>query len=366
MLRRLRGLAIRPGAGAATVRHELAQHVVAIRSDVATAVADAFLVRHPECRERSDEQAWLLGDEAVRHHLDFLAAAVGLGHPRSFIDYALWCRRVHDARSIDATFLIEHLEFIERELADRLDGEAATAAATILYATRVALVTPPTVAPRNEPTTFSIPCRVYTDAAIAGRRPEALAVAREALQAGANLFDVYEGIIRDALYEIGRRWATTQITVAEEHMASAVTQFVLAALYETMPAAAVDRGRAVVTGVAGEMHQIGANIIADALEADGWDVRFLGTNIPEQAILATISEHDPALVGISLTTVASIARVATLIEQIRALPGPRRRVLVGGRAFVHTADLWNEVGADGFARDVRSAVAEARAPAREL
>lgn len=54
-----------------------------------------------------------------------------------------------------------------------------------------------------------------------------------------------------------------------------------------------------------ELHHVGANMVADVLEAHGWDVRYLGTNLPHRSILQAIREHQADWVGISATTLLS-------------------------------------------------------------
>jgi methanogenic corrinoid protein MtbC1 len=114
----------------------------------------------------------------------------------------------------------------------------------------------------------------------------------------------------------------------------------------------------VVTGVEGELHHIGANIVADVLEARGWDVRFLGTNMPRNGILRVIEQQRADVVGISVTMVFNIPQLISLIDEInRAFGRERVRVIVGGAAFRAARTLWKETGAHGFANDAREAAA---------
>lgn len=337
---------------------ELAREITHVRGQVAKAVTDTFLARHPDWIERYGERARAFGEEDAGHHLDFVAASVELGSPQSFVDYSIWCRGVLDSRGIDVAFLLENLHAIEDELRSSLSAAAFTAASA---AVRAGLGALEAAAAPPEPGPLSLACRLYSDAAVAGRRKDALAIVREALHETGSLLDVYVDIFQDALYEIGRRWASTGLTVAEEHMATATTQFILSVLYENAAPAAAKRGNAILTGVAGELHQVGANIVADALDADGWDVRFLGTNMPQAGILDAIEEHQPALVGISATIPGNVGTVGELIAAIRDRPGDTPRILVGGGAFRANPGIWREVGADGFSPDVRAAVEAARA-----
>ena len=49
-----------------------------------------------------------------------------------------------------------------------------------------------------------------------------------------------------------------------------------------------------MTGVPGELHHVGALMVSDMLEAQGWQIQFLGSNLPITSILATITDAKPA------------------------------------------------------------------------
>jgi methanogenic corrinoid protein MtbC1 len=121
-----------------------------------------------------------------------------------------------------------------------------------------------------------------------------------------------------------------------------------------LPTAEVARGNIVITGIQGELHQVGANLVADVLEADGWDVCFLGTNVPLAGILTALETHHAAVLGISATMLFSLPQVRELIAAVRARFGPHSpRIVVGGGAFRQLPYLAAELGADGSATDVR-------------
>jgi MerR family transcriptional regulator, light-induced transcriptional regulator len=198
---------------------------------------------------------------------------------------------------------------------------------------------------------------LYVQAILAGQRQPALGIALEALRAGHSLTDVYCDLLQPAQHRVGRLWERNEITVAREHMATAVTQYVVAQLYGRLEVPAATRGRAIVTGVEGELHQLGANMVADVLEAAGWSVHFLGTQLPHRDILQAIEEDEPAIVGVSTTMLFNLLRTARLVEDVRRRFGDGVRIVVGGGAFRSAPDVWRELGADGFGRDLRGALA---------
>lgn len=193
----------------------------------------------------------------------------------------------------------------------------------------------------------------FLQAIIASDRTSATAIARRAIAQSGDVIEVYAGLLQEALYEVGRRWQAGQFSVAQEHAATATVQFVLSSLYLDLPRGAPARGVAVVAGVAGEMHQVGAHMVADTLEGDGWRVHFLGTDVPLAALLQTIEEQQATLVGLSLTMPANLPVLAATIGALRDRFGDGLGVLVGGQGWLNT-DV-RSLGADASARDVLAA-----------
>ena len=198
------------------------------------------------------------------------------------------------------------------------------------------------------------------DALVAGKRRDAERVVLDALDEGMDPLDLYCDLVQPAMYEVGRLWEQNTITVAREHAATAIAEYVLGRVFARLPQAETARGRAVVVGPTGERHQIGPRIVADALEADGWDVRYLGIDVPDEATVASVLEHQAILVCISATLATTIPMVRDLIGKIRLVTADGARILVGGRAFV-VGGMWRAVGADGYGADARGAVEAARA-----
>ena len=196
---------------------------------------------------------------------------------------------------------------------------------------------------------------LYLQAILQGDKRAAMTVVEEALDSR-PVTAVYRGIVEASQVEIGRLWADNEITVAREHMATAVSQYVLSALYSRLPIAERSLGRAIVTGVEGEHHQLGANMVADLLEAEGWSVRFLGTQLPHRDIVAAVEEHGARVVGISATMHSNLPSVSHLVRSLREVGPEDLRIIVGGRAFHSASELWREVGADGIGRNLDEAI----------
>jgi len=328
-----------------------------LQRPVAEAVTEEFFRRHPDWVDRYGERGRARAVEDAQYHMDFLGGALVAGEPQAFAEYVRWARRVLEARGIAARFLRENLEQIGEALASRL-GPARPAVEAVVHAGLLACdESPGSISPPGPEDELAAERRLYSQAILHGQRNAAMGIVLESHRAGHPLLDLYLKILQPAQYEVGRLWECNAITVAEEHMATAITQSVMAQLYPLLPQQQPCYGRLVLTGVQGELHQLGGHMVADVLEARGWEVRFLGTNMPHAGILRVIEEQRPDAVGISTTMLFNLPKVRDLITTIRALPGPQpHRIVVGGAAFRAAPAAFREIGADACGLDLEQAI----------
>ena len=166
----------------------------------------------------------------------------------------------------------------------------------------------------------------YVDALVAGD----LALAERLIEdSGTDIRSLYLQVLQPALYEIGRRWQEAEISVAQEHLATATTQSLMARLAGRFDDRAPRRDRRVLVACAeGELHSIGVRMVADFLEADGWDVLFVGALSPPAAVaeLATAQRVDVVALSAALgQRVPEIRQGRRGRASARERPGDRRR-----------------------------------------
>ncbi|MFG0273753.1 MAG: B12-binding domain-containing protein, partial [Phycisphaerales bacterium] len=175
--------------------------------------------------------------------------------------------------------------------------------------------------------------------------------------------DAYLKSLVPAEQEIGRMWHAGELSVAEEHFATATTELVLSLLYPGLPRKEPHGRTCIVAGAQGNMHRLPVRIVADFLECDGWRVIDLGVDLPARDIAKAAADFEADLVCLSVTLSTHLRPARAVIEAVRAheaLAGAK--VLVGGQAFDAAPDTWKDLGADAMARDI----AEAQRAAREL
>jgi len=339
-------------------RVSLAEQLRGFRGQIAERVTEEFLRHYPGWVTRYGERARLRGVEDANFHQDFLAAAIETGEPQAYADYLRWASVVLESRGIEPRFLHENVDQIAEELAFRLSGPMAEDLAEFVKAAMSAALTGgaedlKAVSKESELGRIQ---GLYLQAILHGQRQAAVSIAVEAVRQGQSVVDIYADVLQESLYEVGRLWVTNRITVATEHMATAITQHVIAHLYPLVESAQPARGRMVITGVEGEHHQVGPNMVADVLESAGWDVRFLGANVPTASVAQAMKDHNADVLGISATMLSSLPGVRKLIEAVRAIGDREVKIILGGRAFSANPALYKELGAVGVAGDIREAL----------
>lgn len=261
------------------------------------------------------------------------------------------------ARGIRPTFLAEHLGQVGAALDSCLEPECAAVVRQTIRAGVDACDEADDDGQVVAEPTAQLERRQLVRSLYLGHRHAATTVALEQMRHGVSATDVAVDLIQPALYEIGALWQANRITVAQEHLATAIAQSILVRLYALQPQRAATRGAAVVCGISGERHQVGALIVADALDADGWDVRFLGADLPVRDILEAIAEHHAQVVGVSATMLFNLPAVTELIRALGERFGDDAPpVLVGGAVFRLRPELAARIGAAGTAPDARAAV----------
>jgi len=167
----------------------------------------------------------------------------------------------------------------------------------------------------------------------------------EAAGRGADLALLARDLIEPALDEVGRMWRSGQLSVAEEHLATALVFRSFSRQAATVPCPPLGAPRLLLSCLAGEFHELGVRIVSEVARAAGWQAEVLGANTPREAAIRFIALHRPDAVGLSLSLAAHLPECARTVEEIRKV-APRAKVLVGGFAFRYDDSLAALAGAD--------------------
>lgn len=176
--------------------------------------------------------------------------------------------------------------------------------------------------------------QAYLDDLVAGRRSACVAHVDALIAQGTAPRDLHVDLFQASLYEIGRRWEIGEVSVATEHVATAITEELLGRVFPHIARRAPVGHRAVVSCAADEFHQIGGRIVADTLEGMGWDVDFVGAGASVAELVDCVKQVPADLVAVSVSVDAHLTRMAETVRAVREAD-PRVPIAVGGRALGH-------------------------------
>ncbi|MBM3313202.1 cobalamin-binding protein [candidate division WOR-3 bacterium] len=199
--------------------------------------------------------------------------------------------------------------------------------------------------------------------AVTAMKPERVAeLARQVLAQGLSAEEAITTGLAAGMRQMGERFAAKQCFVPEVLLAARAMYAGFDILKEHMAGPGPARGRVILGVVQGDIHDIGKNIVKVMAQAAGFDVLDLGRTVPlvdfMRAAESGLAERpDGVVLGLSAlmtTTMTRMGKVVELLDGAGLRPGVK--VVVGGAPV--TERFARSIGADGWAPDAHSAVAE--------
>ena len=190
----------------------------------------------------------------------------------------------------------------------------------------------------------------YLEPLLRGDRKACRAVIEEAMQSGIPANSVYVHIIWPVMVEIENLLREDKISVVEEHLATRVNRTIVDQLQNKLPRRPAKNKKVVVCCAPDELQELGAQMMTDLFESDGWEVRFLGGGLTNDDILAFIHDYSPTVLLIYGTAPKQAPEVRRLIDTIKSVNAwPDMRIMVSGGLFARAEGLWQEIEADLYA-----------------
>lgn len=286
-----------------------------------------------------------------------LDAALAHDRPPLLADYLAFAARrvlVLTGRRVDRAELLA----LPERLAPATIPEAAVEPLTTFLSRAVDAVSPGDLERLDPYVGLGDLARGYLEAALEGRRDEAVALVLDAVRHGTDLATVLTDVLEPAQKELGRLWQEGEISVTQEHLCTSVTQQVMSELYPYLFTGVPRRHRLVAVQAPGSLHEVGLHMVVDLLEHEGWDTTYLGEGATPGRVVESLSAQHADVLAISASMPGQVRAVAALVAAVRSDPRTARvKVVVGGRPFLVDPALVEEVGADGSAADARETVA---------
>lgn len=189
------------------------------------------------------------------------------------------------------------------------------------------------------------------------KESESMAMVRARLDAGADPLKILDDA-RRAMEIVGKRFASSEYFIPDliysGEILKEITEMVKPKLTRT---AEVKRlGKVVIGTVAGDIHDIGLNIVGFMLDVNGFEVYNLGVDLPAQRFIDKIKETNAGIVGLSGFLTLAFDAMKDTIDAIKVAGlQDKVKVMIGGGQI--DEEIRKYTGADAYGRDAMAAVA---------
>lgn len=241
--------------------------------------------------------------EDTKFHLGYLAETIANSEPVLFNEYLAWVKTFFDNLPVTDEEIIINLELLRDEIARYLPGKMSTVTNKYIndgieYYKTSSPILPSFITEENPQKEIA---EKYLNFLIEGEKTYAYNLIMEAVRNGVSIKDLYLNVFQITQKETGRLWQLSKISVAHEHFITAATQLIMAQLYPYIFTSTNKEKRIIVSCVEGELHEIGARMVADIFEMEGWSSYYFGANTPIKSVLDSINNFNPQILAISTT-----------------------------------------------------------------
>ncbi len=201
----------------------------------------------------------------------------------------------------------------------------------------------------------------YLTSLFEAHRPKCRDLLRQAHQGGISATDLLLEVIWPAMDDVAQLFREDRIDFVTEHIATRINRALADQLQADLHIAVPTGQKLILTCSDTQTHELGAQIIADLFEADGWEVRFVGSGVPMDELVQLVGRIQPDLLTYYGTEAGGIPEVRRTLQMLHRIgASPHTAVLAVGGVFNRAEGLWIEVGADDFAPDARTALTKGR------
>ncbi|MEJ2052403.1 MAG: cobalamin-dependent protein [Calditrichaceae bacterium] len=183
--------------------------------------------------------------------------------------------------------------------------------------------------------------------------PGADELAKQAIDEGVGP-DLILKACNTGMQNVGDKFGRNEVFVPELLMAAKAMNAVMEHLKPFFAAGNIKtKGKFVLGTVAGDLHDIGKNLVSMVVEGNGWDVVDLGVDVKPDKFISKIKENPGCAVGLSALLTTTMASMAKTVDMIKA-EFPDIKIIVGGAPL--TQEAAEKMGADGYSPNPQGAV----------
>jgi len=197
------------------------------------------------------------------------------------------------------------------------------------------------------------------ESVVKGDQYEVEKITQQAIDEGAKIEKIiYEGLIK-GMDVVAEKWRTGELFVPEVLISSRAMKRGMA-LVSPLIGKEVKTKEVIVLGtVKGDIHDIGKNLVSLMMEAGGFRVVDLGTNVDKEVFVKSIRETNAPLLGLSALLTTTMPYMEEVVSEFESLSlRGKVKILVGGAPI--NQKFADSIGADGYAENAAFAVEKAK------
>ncbi len=177
---------------------------------------------------------------------------------------------------------------------------------------------------------------------------------KEALDQGIKPSEILNDALIKAMDKVGQKFSEKKIFVPQMLIAAKAMNAAMEHLKPYFQSGDVKRrGKFIIGTVAGDLHDIGKNLVAMIVEGAGWEVIDLGVDVSSQKFKQSIKDNPDAIIGLSALLTTTMHSMKTIVQEIKE-EYPKTKLIIGGAPI--NEDFKNEIGADNYSPDPQGAV----------
>ncbi len=177
---------------------------------------------------------------------------------------------------------------------------------------------------------------------------------KKALDRGIGASEILNDGLMPGMEKVGIKFRDNKIFVPQVLMSAKAMDSAMEHLKPYFQSGEVKRkGTFIIGTVAGDLHDIGKNLVAMIIEGAGWEVVDLGVDVKADKFVETIEKHPDAVIGLSAMLTTTMVNMENIVKTIKE-KFPNQVILIGGAPL--TDDFKNDIGADYYSPDPQGAV----------
>lgn len=175
----------------------------------------------------------------------------------------------------------------------------------------------------------------FFNALVEGNKEKCTQIVQSLIDQRIDLKDIYIELFQTSLYRIGKLWDHNKMSIPEEHMATQIIESLISRFSPSLNSSM--EKKCVVTCIDKEFHEIGAKMVSNIFELEGWKTFYLGASVPTKEIVKFVKQTDPEIIALSWSLYLNLGRFLEVVDHLTRF-FPTKKIIVGGQALAENPD----------------------------